>query len=153
MTREEQIAKEFEENQANAPMTNASLIKLKADADEKKRVEMIKELFNRIYRCIVIRATAGDKKVSVPLAQREPRDLQYYSQGETLEWYETNFPFIADKLYASFPEACIQLQITHQKKKNTISMAELSTIRKLGSTGILPELSVLVDWSGEKTGV
>ena len=40
-----------------------------------------------------------------------------------------------------------------QGKKNTISLAELSTIRKLGSTGIVPELSVLVDWSEDETGV
>ena len=149
---EEEIAKEFEENQANAPMTNASLIKLKAEADEKKRVEKIKVLFNRMYRCIVNSATAGDTNVSVPLEICEPH-VQGYQQGEILEWYETNFPFIADKLYASFPEASIQLQITHQKKKNTISMAELSTIRKLGSTDRLPELSALVDWSGKETGV
>ena len=151
------IAKEFEEIQSNNPMTNASLRNLKAEADEKKRLELIKELFNRSYLSIISSATAGDTKVSIPLAIREPHVHQHYQQGNTLEWYEANFPFIADKLYASFPEASIQLQIwTFQygdSKKNTISLAELSTIRKLGSTGIVPELSVLVDWTEDETGV
>lgn len=125
-------------------MTNISLRKLKTAADEKKRLELIETIFNRMYLCVISSATAGDTHVSIPLAG-------------ALEWYETNFPFIADKLYASFPEASIQLQITTflmgQGKKNTISLAELSTIRKLGSTGIVPELSVLVDWSEDETGV
>ena len=129
----------------NTTMTNISLRKLKTAADEKNRVEMIDQQFHSMYLSIISSATAGDTKVSIPLATLHPRG--------TLEWYETNFPFIADKLYASFPEASIQLQITHQKKKNTISMAELSTIRKLGSTDRLPELSALVDWSGKETGV
>ena len=149
MTRAETIAKKFEEIQSNNPMTNASLRNLKAEADEKKRLELIKELFNRIYLCVISSATAGDTNVSIPLATLHPRG--------TLEWYEANFPFIADKLYASFPEASIQLQITTflrgQGTKNTISLAELSTIRKLGSTGIVPELSVLVDWTEDETGV
>lgn len=126
-------------------MTNISLRKLKAAADEKKRLGLIEQHFNQMYLSVISSATAGETHVSIPLGR------------ESLEWCETNFPFIADKLYASFPEACIQLQITtfpgKQQKKNTISMAELSTIRKLGSTGILPELFVLVDWSGEETGV
>ena len=128
----------------NTTMTNISLRKLKTAADEKKRLELIETIFNRMYLCVISSATAGDTHVSIPLAG-------------ALEWYETNFPFIADKLYASFPEASIQLQITTflmgQGKKNTISLAELSTIRKLGSTGIVPELSVLVDWSEDETGV
>jgi hypothetical protein len=126
------------------PMTNISLRKLKTAADEKKRLELIEQHFNQMYLSVISSATAGETQVSIPLER-------------ALVWYETNFPFIADKLYASFPEACIQLQITTflrcKGTKNTISMAELSTIRKLGSTGILPELSVLVDWSGEETGV
>jgi len=132
-------------------MTNISLRKLKTDADkakaeadEKKRLDSIEQQFHRIYLSVISSATAGYTKVSIPLAR-------------ALEWYETNFPFIADKLYESFPEAYIQLQITTflrgQGAKNTISLAELSTIRKLGSTGILPDLSVLVDWNEDETGV
>jgi len=130
-------------------MTNISLRKLKNAADEKKRLDSIEQHFNRIYLSVISSATAGDTQVSIHLSARHP--------NEQLEWYEANFPFIADKLYASFPEASIQLQITTflrgQGTKNTISLAELSTIRKLGSTGIVPELSVLVDWTEDETGV
>jgi hypothetical protein len=119
-------------------MTNASLRNLKKEADETKRLRAIQMDAEQITRCVIDIARRGDTSVSVPL--RQP-----------IDWYASNFPFIADKLYESFPEASIQLRIQRARfpvMTSVISLAELCTLKTLLEHE-RTELSVLVDWSGE----